>query len=283
MPSISAGALRSSPDIARRRPRPRIESGIARSPASRNQLFESVGPQVRQIVHRLTRQHGLASADAQDFASFVHLRLLENDAAILRKFKGESSWPTYMNTVVSNLLRDFRDRQWGRWRASAAARRSGPIAVRLEQLINRDGVPFGTAVRHVESELGRAADGQKIWRIAARLPARPRRRFEGGGCLSEIPSRDCPDRDLSRTETSDALGRAVSALEEVLLELNTEDRMILALRFLKGMTVAEVARRTGRPQRPLYRHIPRLLVLVRRRLARRGVDEKVARVALASE
>ena len=69
----------------------------------------------------------------------MRLRFIENDYAAIRKFRGESSLGTYLTVVVAMLVRDYRVQRWGRWRPSAAARRLGDVAVRLETLVRRNG------------------------------------------------------------------------------------------------------------------------------------------------
>src|SRR5215211_7323506 len=93
---------------------------------------------IQRTSAAVCRRHGLQRADAQDFTSWVTLRLVENDYAILRRFRGESALTTYLVVVVATLYREYRVKRWGRWRPSAAARRAGPVAVRLETLVHRE-------------------------------------------------------------------------------------------------------------------------------------------------
>src|SRR5256885_9925743 len=47
----------------------------------------------------------LSGADAEDFGSFVKLKLIENDYAALRKFEHRCSFAAYISVVVQRLLR----------------------------------------------------------------------------------------------------------------------------------------------------------------------------------
>src|SRR5262245_34415390 len=87
----------------------------------------------------LARRSGIHGDDVEDFKSWVRLRLVENDYEVLRRFRGEGTLHTYLTVVIALLARDYRYAHWGRWRPSAAARRLGPLAVRLETLVHRDG------------------------------------------------------------------------------------------------------------------------------------------------
>jgi hypothetical protein len=55
---------------------------------------------LRQIVRTVAKRRHLSAAERDDFASFVHLRLLEDDYAVLRKFQGRSTLWTYLAAFV---------------------------------------------------------------------------------------------------------------------------------------------------------------------------------------
>src|SRR5215212_7376883 len=93
---------------------------------------------IDRIIAVTARRNALGGADAEDFGAWTKGRLVEGDYAILRKFNQRSSLATYLTVVITNLLRDYRNSRWGRWRPSAEARRCGPVAVRLEELLYRD-------------------------------------------------------------------------------------------------------------------------------------------------
>ena len=93
---------------------------------------------VDQIVATIGRRRHLSSTERDDFASFVNLRLVEDNYAILRKFQNRSTLWTYLATVIEHLSLDFCSQEWGRWRPSAMANRLGPVAVLLERLVTRD-------------------------------------------------------------------------------------------------------------------------------------------------
>jgi hypothetical protein len=95
---------------------------------------------VERLIHYVAQRHHLPPAEIDDFASLVRYRLIERDFAILRKFEGRSAIATYLTTVIERIYLDFGNARWGKWRASAAARRLGDVAMRLEEQVVRDGV-----------------------------------------------------------------------------------------------------------------------------------------------
>ena len=62
---------------------------------------------INQIVRTVGRRRHLSTVELEDFASFVNLRLVDDDYAILRKFQNRSSLWTYLAAVIERLSLDF--------------------------------------------------------------------------------------------------------------------------------------------------------------------------------
>src|SRR5690348_9058839 len=101
--------------------------------------------EVEDSLRCVARRQRLGVDEAEELGSIVRLKLVEDSYAILRKYQGRSSLTTYLTKVISRILLDWRAARWGRWRASAAARRLGPTAVLFEVLTRRDGLTFAEA------------------------------------------------------------------------------------------------------------------------------------------
>src|SRR5262249_3140353 len=121
-------------------------------------LFLASLPVIDDITGQVCRRHRLNGAEADDFRSEVRLHFIERDYEVLRKFEGRSSLPTYVNVVIQRLLLDFRNRQWGKWRPSADAKRLGPNAILLERLVVRDGWTTAEALETMRVNHGIVAD-----------------------------------------------------------------------------------------------------------------------------
>src|SRR2546426_3629620 len=112
---------------------------------TREQLFLSELALIERVIAWVCARRCLRGAEAEDFWSTVKLRLIENDYEILGRFEGRSSLKTYMTVVVHRLYLDYQTQRFGKWRPSAEARRLGPVALRLELLLYRDGLTFEEA------------------------------------------------------------------------------------------------------------------------------------------
>src|SRR5437870_13909457 len=59
---------------------------------------------IERIINFVAARRRLRASDADEFASNVKLKLVENDYAILRKFQGRSSLRTYLTIVIQRLF-----------------------------------------------------------------------------------------------------------------------------------------------------------------------------------
>lgn len=228
---------------------------------------------IERVIAFACRRYQLSPDDAEDFASIVKLRLIENDYAILRAHQGRSSLATYLSIVVQRMALDYRIHLWGKWHDSAEAKRLGDAALALERLLHRDGRPFedACAVMHARFSLAPA----EVKMLADRLPPRaPRTRDVPLDEAAHIAAANDTNVEANvRAGERRQTAQRVSALMAHAMErLPNEDRVILQLRFLEAMTVAQIARAMQVDQKLLYRRIERCTRELRRDLERSGVD-----------
>jgi RNA polymerase sigma factor for flagellar operon FliA len=226
---------------------------------------------INRIAERLCKRNGVFGADAEDFASEVRLRLLEDDYAVIRKHRGDSSMTTFLTVVISNLFRDYRIKMWGKWRPSAEARRLGDAAVLLETAMYRDGRSFEEACNWLEQSGRGPVNRKELRTIAERLPVRTPRRIEGEDQLSEVESPALTNGALLAAERRQQLETLHGAVARTIATLDSEDQLIIRLRFYEGFSIAEVARGLRLPQKPLYPRITRLLQTLSTALTREGI------------
>lgn len=229
------------------------------------QAFLTNLPTIEALVQMVARQQRMTWAEAEEFASIVSLRLIENDYAILRKFRGGSTLRTYLTVVIARQALDYRDACWGRWRPSRAARRLGRTAVALEKLIVRDGLTFEDAWRAVP-EATEANDPPRLRAFAERLQPRLRRQWLS---IDDVEDLQGGPQDPAHDAIRDR--RVENALARALHTLSPADSRLLKLRFADGLTISSIARREGLDQASLYRRIATLLRRLRRDLESRGI------------
>lgn len=237
---------------------------------------------IDRIIASLCHRHHLRAEDANDFASWTKLRLIEDDYAVFRKFRGESAVGTYLTVVVAMLMRDYRVRRWGRWRASAVARRMGPLAVRLETLVTRDGFRLDQAAELLRTSGDTSLSDAELGKLLHDLPQRAQLRAVevGEEPLADVPASAHADDLLLVTESEAERLSTDAALSQALEHLAAEDRLVLRMRFWDNMSVADISRGLGLPQKPLYRRIDRALTDLREHLEAAGISQLEAQTML---
>ncbi len=229
---------------------------------------------IERVISAICRRHCCYGADAEDFSSSVKIKLIDNDYAVIRRFRGKSLLSTYLTTVVANLFRDYRIRKWGKWRASVVAERLGAEARRLEQLIYRDGFSLEEAVTKLQSDSRRGLSREQLLQLASQLPVRkPRPRVEGESQLPEVASDGGVDEDILDRHRAELQAKAEAALASALVDLPPEDRLILRMRY-HGSKVSKIARLLDLPQRPLYSRIEKSLARLRIALEAEGLSRE---------
>ena len=251
--------------------------------SSAEETFLKLLPAIERITAFVTRRHRASSDEAQEFSSYVHEKLIEHDYEVIRRFEGRSRVETFLVTVISNHFHDFRNREWGKWRPSAAARRGGPVATQLERYLVRDGLPFDQAVEVLTRNHGVTLDRSELERIGASLPVRVRRRTESEDVLHDAPAIDRADRAVLDEERRVLWGRIMNVLAAEQAKLPAQDAQILAMKFEDGAKVSEIAATLRIGQKPLYERLKRLLKRLRFALAAAGIDEAVVRSLLSED
>jgi RNA polymerase sigma factor (sigma-70 family) len=235
-------------------------------------LVEHLG-YLERAARAMCRSTGLHGPDAEDFVSWLKIKLIENDYAIIRKFRGESKITTYLAMVVSRQLSGYLREQRGRWRPSAAAERMGPPAAELEKLVY-EGYTLAQAGEKLRTEGRTTLSDLELARLLGQLPGRqplrPREASADTVLEAEGSSRadDRVDAAEARARHDDFVGR----LGRVLEQLSPEDQSIVRLYFQEGYSAADVARALLLDQKRLYRRIPKLRERLRELLEREGVS-----------
>lgn len=239
---------------------------------SPEQVFLDSLPSIEEGAARVCRRHGLFGAEAEDFASFVHVKMIEDNYRRIREFRGRSTLKTYLNTVVAHLLLDFLDETRGRWRTSAKAKRLGPAAERLETLTVRDGLPFQEAFQMLTANEGFAMTGQEVHEISLELPKRIRPRSEPEEALTSFPTgAPSPEESLIAREEDAARFKLLASLQSAFDNLPDADRLGLKLRYKDGHPVSRIARLLGLSDKQLYKRQQRILRRLAKDLRSRGI------------
>ena len=229
---------------------------------------------VDQIVRTIGRRRHLSSTERDDFASFVHLRLVEDDYAILRKFQNRSTLWTYLATVIEHLALDFYAQKWGRWRPSAVANRLGPVAVLLERLVTRDSHTIEEAMEIVRTNHGVASGDAELRTMWDQLPVRVRTTEVGEEAAAAISGGENSESIVEDADRLRGIARLQRALAAAFDQLAVQDRVLIALRFDQDLSVVEIAKLTGSSVPTLHRRLDKSVKQLRLALTNVGFDSQ---------
>jgi RNA polymerase sigma factor (sigma-70 family) len=247
---------------------------------SREALFLQQLPVIERVTGWVCGRQGLRGADAEDFASTVKLRLIENDYEVLARYEGRSTLKTYLTSVISRFYLDFQDQRFGKWRTSAAAGREGPLAVRLERLVYRDGLSFDAAcgVLDGDPKLGKTRD--ELHAIFVKMPQRTSRRSKAEQ-LQPAPM-DRADEPFERTQRQELADRVFATVRCSLSRQPARDRILWRLVYQSHLSVADAARALRADQKALYRRLEKILGQLRADLAEQGIGSEQAQDLLGT-
>jgi RNA polymerase sigma factor (sigma-70 family) len=264
----ATASLRKAPDLPAIRPtRSRPASRATRGRA----LLETHLELIQRNLRHLSWHSGLPRSEAEEFRAWALFKLVDDDYRILGSWGGRSSFPTFLSVVLVNLLRDYRIHLWGKWRSSAASRRSGPEAVLLERLLLRDGLTCAEASERLRAEHGIDLSPDEVARLAAAFPRRRERRRADEDELLQIPVDGQVESRVVERERGRTARRLREILGPLLRALPAEERLLLKLSFFEGLSMSAIAPILGRPQRELYSTRERCLTMIHRRLAAAGL------------
>jgi RNA polymerase sigma factor (sigma-70 family) len=237
-------------------------------------LFTDNLETIEKLVRHSGRRHHFSHVELQDFAGYVHLELLKDDCATLRKFQNRSSWWTFLTTVIEKLALDFLIQKWGRWRPSTMAEKLGPAALLLDRLVNRDGHTVEEAMEMARTNHGVGLTDAELRAIWDRLPARTRMIEVGEELAVEMAAAETSEvhvDEAARTQEARRLERVLHAAFEALA---AQDRVIIALRFDHELSAAEIAGVMNVSVPTVHRRLDRSLKELRATLARGGFDPR---------
>ncbi len=233
---------------------------------------------IEKLAALIARRYHASVEEAEEFGSELKVKLMEDDYAVLRKFKGTASLKTYLATVASYAFLDFRNRCWGKWRPSAAAKELGAVALRMEELLDKEGRSFEETCEILRTNHKVGESRRELEEIWKRLPPKTSRRMEGEEELKDLPATgERPEERILERELREARERVALILKKALAGLSPEDRLIIKLSVIGNLKIVDVAHNLCMDQKPLYRRREKILRKLRSDLEREGVRwEQVA-------
>jgi RNA polymerase sigma factor for flagellar operon FliA len=238
-----------------------------------DQFFLENLPLIDRTTAFVCRKYGLIGADAEDFTSVIHIKLIEDDYAVLRKFANKCVLSTYLNIIIQRHYVDQKIHEWGKWRPSMRARQGGDAAILLERLISRDGKGLAEASTIVRQKY-RELDSRAIEALASSIVTRRVQRASEVERTEEMPepaSGISAEDELLTSEREKNACNTSAIVNRELGRLPSEDRLIMKLHYIDSMKVSTMSRMLKVDQKRLYRRIQRLGTTLRKALLAAGI------------
>jgi RNA polymerase sigma factor (sigma-70 family) len=241
-------------------------------------------PVIDRVIRFIAVRNHLTADEFDDFESHARLKLLADDCAILRSFRGSGTMQGYLSITIGRLFLDYRRAMWGKWRPTTAALRRGPTAVLFERLTSRDGYTVEEAYELMVTNHRVAITHAELERLAGSLPPRYPRRFEPADLLAET-SADLPppEHGITEEQAVQHAPHVATAVRRALASLDTQDRLVIVMRYHDGYSVPRIAAALGLDVKALFRRIDGLLKRLRQHIERGGVDRATIRDILGNE
>lgn len=229
---------------------------------------------IDKVASMACANHGVWGDDTEDFTGWVRMKLLEDDYAVLRRFRGDAEPKTYLASVVVRHFFTYYRAERGRWRPSVAAERMGAPAVDVETLVVRDGLTVAQAGEILRTSGRTTLSDIELARLLAKLPKRgplrPEVREPETG-MDATAGAWRADAGVDAAEAASRRAQVIKALGAALEQLEPEEKLIMQLHYGQGFSVADVARTLKLEQKPLYRRIERLRIRLRALLESAGL------------
>lgn len=246
-------------------------------------LFLEQLPWINRVAAIVCAKHGIWNGEAEEVASMIRMRIMQDDYAIIRDFRAESGIRTYLAPIIARQFADYRRQRYGRWRRSAVAERLGPPAPDLEALVYRDGYTVKQAGEKLRTagatDLSDRALAELLAQLPRRAPLRPVESPADDSVLDRAAGAFHADELVTAAERT----RLMDALDRARRKLDPEDQVIVRMRFAEGRTVAFVAGALRVEQKPLYRRLERILKQLRKYLEEEGVRATDVQAILGDE
>jgi hypothetical protein len=244
------------------------------------EYFETIGDMAASASRHFS------AIEAEEFDIFVKDRLFEDDYRRIRAYEGRNgaSFKTFLATVISNLLKDFRDRIWGKVRPTEKAKKRGPSAVLLERLL-RERHSFEEVFEIMTTNHRIPLTRREFEELTQHVNLRFRPRIEARELPASFDRARTPEEAAIHNQMLDQYCRLLQQLRRFCQDLETEDALILKFRFEDGRMAGEIedllGRKRDRPRgKALFRRIEHLASQLRRSLETAGFSARDVRAFL---
>jgi len=247
------------------------------------QFIEEQYENINNVIQSVCRKRVNQPQEIEECVSYILEQLVNNDYAILRKFKedGRAKLQTYLYTVFNRLLIDKLRKEEGYFRPSVYAKRLSIFAERLERLLFQKKHTLEESYQILKNDPEFTWTYDYTSKLANELWRQERPVVETHGDIDEHASskskldvNDNPEKALQNKELINKGAIIEDSLESACQGLSHEDSLLLKLRFTSQKSVSEISRILGQTRKVVERKIRVLLNRLRDNLLSKGMTKE---------
>ncbi len=119
-----------------------LDRCLRHEPGAWNDFVDRYMGLIYHVIHHVSHSRSLVLTpdDVEDIAAEIFLAIVDNDYAVLRRFKGQSSLPTYLTVIsrrvcILEVVKRFREAELGHARAHRSAIPNDDSSAEVEPII----------------------------------------------------------------------------------------------------------------------------------------------------
>lgn len=247
------------------------------------------------LINRLAEKRFSDQLLAEEAALYVIDMLEKDDCRILSNYRGAAKLQTYFSVLVYNLLEDFSRKRFGRVRPPPWLKQLGGVWLMLYRLLCLERFSYLEATGQAADRYRHLPSGQ-IENIADRIlgqipscgsPQYLQESFDNHGQYGtahvsaekviEEKEREllfrCLHDQFFGALSGRATRRAVSSLADCRIEFSGEERLLLKLRHMEGLSVTEAGKKLGLNRFQAHGKLRRLYARIRLTFEEAGTAE----------
>ena len=124
-----------------------LDRCLRKEPGAWNDFVDRYMGLVYHVIHHVSHARSLvlSDADIEDIAAEILLEIVDNDYGVLRRFKGNSSLPTYLTVVsrricVREVIKRFREAELGHAQAHRSNYNEATSSSEAEAIVSAEAV-----------------------------------------------------------------------------------------------------------------------------------------------
>lgn len=199
---------------------------------------------IYSTINFFCRNKQIIGEDKKDFSSQILIKVIDNDYKVLRSYNKKSKLTTYLLTVISNYYIDLKRKEIKRWRPSKKSKNKGPIAVKLDELINKKNYTLEEAHDTLTINHNYNVTLDELSKIASEFKNSTRqiRKVSDTHLTTLTDNNPHTEEAIIKTEDQKTVNDMIRVSVKIRENLPGEAKLILKMRFFDDYSISQIGR-----------------------------------------